>query len=93
MQLQNPNVKGCFKTTIFYQKLFIRFLKEMHVYNAFKYNLEHYPLKYRGIKLLNSFHPSDYLYYAFSWAATKEHFNFWADVNIRWQKKLISFQK
>ena len=70
-----------------YTQLFIRFLKPHNIYHLFIYNI-----KNRGnigwcydIKSISIYKPYYFVDDAFKWSDTKEGFDFWSDINIKWR--------
>lgn len=75
-----------------YTQLFIRFLKHHNIYHLFIYNI-----KNRGnigwcydIKSISIYKPYYFVDDAFKWSDTKEGFDFWSDINIKWRDILIN---
>ena len=77
-------------------KKFKRFLKEEGVYPAYRRNLHPFFGKYgsnEGLDIstheafLNTCKQSDAVFKAFNWNNSKEGFDFWFDIHIKWNKR------
>lgn len=70
-----------------YLQLFYRFLKQNHIYHLFLYNVKnrkHVECDY-DIKLMKTYKAYTFIYSAFKWDDTREGFDFWDNINIKWR--------
>lgn len=59
---------------------FIRFLKQEQCYHRYKFNC------YRHRRAFGILPSSNYVNSAFKWSLTKQGWNFWRDISMRWQR-------
>ena len=73
-----------------YTQLFLRFLKHHNIYYLFLYNIKnrHYVAWCYDIKSLSTYKPYCFVDDAFKWSDTKEGFDFWSNINIKWRNIL-----
>ena len=66
-------------------RLFIAFLKKEKVFNEFIFNRSHLSIYDKTfVEFLDDVKPSAFLTSAFWWRSTKEKYDFWHDINVKW---------
>jgi hypothetical protein len=75
-------------------KQFYRFLKEHNIYKAYRINFNTEFSGYPSLKIFLIQIPcDDVIFEAFDWSSTKEGFDFWRDMAVKWENYLEEIRK